>query len=62
MEIYKRPKEPNLFGVRVADRLYPAFVERLRAEGGSRNSLVNRAIALYLSTEQEQSNIEKTPA
>lgn len=62
MEVYQRPKEPNTFGIRVSERQFPAFLERMQAEGCSKNRLVNKAIALYLASEQEQSSIEKTPA
>ncbi len=63
MEVYQRPKEPNTFGIRISERQFPAFLERLKAEGCSRNKLINKAIAKYLAEEEVAENsIEKAQA
>lgn len=61
MEVFVRPKEPNIVAVRVKPTLYPAFVERLEAEECTRNALMNNALDFYLKNHAPK-QIEKTPA
>lgn len=54
--------QPNVFTIRITEKIYPEFENIQRAAGISRNRLINEAVADLLAAKKQKLEIEKAPA